>query len=350
MTLLLLACSGPPVDLPAPTPSPTSRIDLCDALDVATLERPDLPEDPTLVLAGELGFGRARPHRPGGHAFAWSLVDPQHDGTRNWAFPDSAVRAVQGAGVDVVATLDNAVNPGSDAGVMELYVPEDQREGFARFVQDIVERYDADGIDDMPGLLAPVAAWEIGNEPSCPPDDLACEDAFVLHMDTAAAAARAADADVEIYPGAAAPPLLPGSASAENPRFVGLWTRWLERGDRTNIDGLVVHALVGVAVPSVTDILAWWHDRAPDLPLVLGEFGSRGVGGVPRVRDDPAEEAVWLADAVDAAFDAGADRVAWCHTRHVPEQIPAIVTVLGDAARRHEENGVGPRVPERPSR
>ena len=30
----------------------------------------------------------------------------------------------------------------------------------------MVERYDGDGVDDMPGLEIPVKHWEIDNEPS----------------------------------------------------------------------------------------------------------------------------------------------------------------------------------------
>ena len=335
LLLLLSGCATPTDEATPPaTDAPSSRIDLCDALDVPTLVDPAFPSEAFLTVDG-VPFGRARPHRPGGHAFAWSLVDPAHDGARDWRYPDAAVRAVQDAGADVVGTVENAVNPGADAGVMELYVPPDDREGFTRFVADLVERYDGDGVADMPGLVAPVAAWELGNEPSCTPDDDACADAFVALMDASAAAARSADAAVEIYPAAAAPPLLPGSTQDENPRFAAPWERWLANGDRSNVDGLVVHALVGSAVPGVQDILGWWRDRAPDLPLTVGELGSRGVGGTPRVHPDPEEEAAWLRDAVDEAFRAGTARVGWCHTRHAPEEIPTLVATLTDLAARY---------------
>lgn len=333
--LLLLTSCTPSTQAPVPavTDAPTHRIYLCDALDVPTLLDPTFPSEAFLTLEG-VTFGRARPHRPGGHAFAWSLVDRAHDGTRDWSYPDAAVRTIQDAGADVVGTVENAVDPGADAGVMELYVPPGDLEGFTRFVADLVERYDGDGEADMPGLGAPVAAWELGNEPSCTPDDDACADTFVALMDASAAAARSADETVEIYPAAAAPPLLPGSTQDENPRFAGPWERWLERGDRSNVDGLVVHALVGAAHPGVSDILAWWKDRAPDLPLTVGELGSRGVGGEPRVHPDPEEEADWLRDEIDDAFTAGAVRVGWCHTRHAPEAIPTLIAALADLEAR----------------
>ena len=39
------------------------------------------------------------------------------------------------------------------------------QEAYLRFVRSTVERYDGDGVDDMPGLLFPVRFWEIDNQP-----------------------------------------------------------------------------------------------------------------------------------------------------------------------------------------
>jgi hypothetical protein len=37
---------------------------------------------------------------------------------------------------------------------------------YEEFVKRVVERYDGDGKDDMPGLLYPIKYWEVSNEPS----------------------------------------------------------------------------------------------------------------------------------------------------------------------------------------
>lgn len=44
-------------------------------------------------------------------------------------------------------------------------------EAYLRFVKAAVERYDGDGIDDMPGLKVPIRRWQVENEP-----DIASED------------------------------------------------------------------------------------------------------------------------------------------------------------------------------
>lgn len=36
---------------------------------------------------------------------------------------------------------------------------------FTRFIKALVERYDGDGIDDMPGLRTPIKHWQVDNEP-----------------------------------------------------------------------------------------------------------------------------------------------------------------------------------------
>jgi hypothetical protein len=36
---------------------------------------------------------------------------------------------------------------------------------YANFVSKLVERYDGDGSDDMPGLTVPIKHWELMNEP-----------------------------------------------------------------------------------------------------------------------------------------------------------------------------------------
>ena len=39
---------------------------------------------------------------------------------------------------------------------------------FYQFVYNLVERYDGDGVNDMPGLTLPITVWEFGNEPETP--------------------------------------------------------------------------------------------------------------------------------------------------------------------------------------
>ena len=44
------------------------------------------------------------------------------------------------------------------------YIPKDI-DSYSNFVKATVERYDGDGVDDMPGLKNPVKYWQVDNEP-----------------------------------------------------------------------------------------------------------------------------------------------------------------------------------------
>ena len=76
---------------------------------------------------------------------------------------DRWVRAVQGAGLEGVLMVSPW--PGNQTfNYTDHYVPPDMV-AYEAYVSRVVERFDHDGVDDMPGLAAPVVYWEVDNEP-----------------------------------------------------------------------------------------------------------------------------------------------------------------------------------------
>ena len=76
---------------------------------------------------------------------------------------DAWVAAVQGAGLEPVMMVSPW--PGNYTGrVTDHYLPDDMAK-YSAYVQALVERYDGDGVDDMPQLRSPVRYWEVDNEP-----------------------------------------------------------------------------------------------------------------------------------------------------------------------------------------
>lgn len=76
---------------------------------------------------------------------------------------DAWVAAVQGAGLEPLLMVSPW--PGNDtAKFTQRYLPTDMA-AYSAYVTRVVERYDGDGVDDMPGLKAPVRYWEVDNEP-----------------------------------------------------------------------------------------------------------------------------------------------------------------------------------------
>jgi hypothetical protein len=63
------------------------------------------------------------------------------------------------------AALNPATFPQYEPGIFQrLYAPCDS-EAYASWLGAAVERYDGDGVNDMPGLEYPLRHWEVGNEP-----------------------------------------------------------------------------------------------------------------------------------------------------------------------------------------
>ncbi|NOY37507.1 MAG: T9SS type A sorting domain-containing protein [Chlorobi bacterium] len=102
-------------------------------------------------------------HRPPIYAF-WFIVQPDTgDTTLDFSMYDQIYGTVP-TSINILANIapqghidEGYCKPGS-------YLPIDSAK-YVRFVKATVERYDGDGIDDMPGLVNPIKYWQVGNEP-----------------------------------------------------------------------------------------------------------------------------------------------------------------------------------------
>jgi hypothetical protein len=94
-------------------------------------------------------------------ARAWTGVPDPHSPTyeeshkRRWERLDEWV-AIHG---ECGARTIPCVNTGR-----ESVFPEDRRESWGKGLAEMAERYDGDGIDDMPGLKYPIRHWQFSNE------------------------------------------------------------------------------------------------------------------------------------------------------------------------------------------
>ncbi len=115
-----------------------------------------------------------RPH-PG--PFVWGLIE-RTPGTYDWRESDLVVEKLQGERLAVLATVwpfaswdqraCHLSEPPTRGAFKEfddlLYMPCDMP-GYLAWLAALVERYDGDGVDDMPGLAYPIRHWEVLNEP-----------------------------------------------------------------------------------------------------------------------------------------------------------------------------------------
>lgn len=96
---------------------------------------------------------------------AWSRDPKQH---QEWA--DLWVRTLQAQGLEPLIMLSPW--PGNKTfEVTKSYMPQDSK-AYLAWVESIVERYDGDGVDDMPGLKSGVHYWEVDNEPDLKADPM----------------------------------------------------------------------------------------------------------------------------------------------------------------------------------
>ena len=165
------------------------------------------------------------------HSWAFTEVAP---GQFDWAAWDILVTGAQNGQINLLASIGNSVPQWANGTANwrqppgDLYSDPWENTAWYRFVHALVERYDGDGQDDMPGLTRPVKYWEVWNEPDLrqgwnPPDYPAHQfngnaQDYVRLLAVAHSAIKHAD------PAA----LVVGPATAQAPGFgySGAWTMW----------------------------------------------------------------------------------------------------------------------------
>ena len=129
-----------------------------------------------LLAISDLNLGWVRPH-PG--PFIWGKIEPKR-GKYDFSEADKVVKEAQAMDLNILATIwpyaewDQKKWGSIDRFVEKRDFPElpssrykpYDMEAYREFVRALVERYDGDGIDDMPGLKKPIKYWEVINEPS----------------------------------------------------------------------------------------------------------------------------------------------------------------------------------------
>jgi hypothetical protein len=107
----------------------------------------------------------------GTFSFNWNLLQERAgDGRYRWERIDRLIELTQSRNIQVIGYI-KASQPGGDAGG-----PGGRRipslpgniADYEDFVAAVVERYDGDGQDDMPGLTLPIKYWSVEDEPLAP--------------------------------------------------------------------------------------------------------------------------------------------------------------------------------------
>ncbi len=107
----------------------------------------------------EAGAVWIRPHPTA--VFNWGNIDIDEE--YNWTIPDLVVKLVQEYDMQILIQFWNC--PKTIKAYSDLDMSDIDLEKYLEWLKAMVERYDGDGIDDMPGLKYPVLYYEVLNEP-----------------------------------------------------------------------------------------------------------------------------------------------------------------------------------------
>ena len=193
------------------------------------------PEDVGINHIGKLGDelsgwegGWVRPHAG---RFIWGLIEPK-PGRYVWTFTtDRQVKRWQNENLAVLVTIwpfagwdqDSCHSDKPEAVGMfpgmgsRLYSPCNE-ESYSNWLTAVVERYDGDGINDMPGLKYPIRHWEVLNEPEMQGPELTFyqedSNSYLELLKLSHQAIKAADPNAQV--------LLGGQAGMQS-KFVDYW-------------------------------------------------------------------------------------------------------------------------------
>ena len=313
--ILIISCAEPaetpsvPAPVPAPTPTPATM---------------PIPKE---ILASHFGFLGAgfdaselsklgvkwdRPH-PG--PFIWGRIE-QEKGKYDWREVDRYVQEAQRYGFATLATIwpfaewdqANWEGTGSSGLVFENEMGRSRRKPYdmdvyKRFVSALVERYDGDGQDDMPGLKFPIKYWEASNEPSMQHDfntffNGSSED-YLEILEATYQAVREADPEAKV--------LHAGMAGME-PWMVSFWEPILEKGSQYS-DIANIHSIGAseeLNVPKFRELLS---EYGIDRPIWVTEAQHRTGMTIYGKDVSPEEHGRIFIKSYVLSFALGVDKI-----------------------------------------
>jgi len=353
--ILLASCAAPSV-APAPeqaTPTPTPTPTPVPTPTLATIPEEILASHFGIVhLAryidiGEiigLGIRWAKPTKiPGTRTvgtFVWGSIEPEK-GKYDWREHDECVREIQSYNMAILPVIlpfaewDQA-NWGPVGGTTPL-VYEDwwgrgrrkpyDMDAYRRFVSALVERYDSDGIGDMPGLRYPIKYWQAGNAPSVQEGyytyfDGSPED-YLEVLKATYQAVKEADPEAKV---------LSAGMGVIKPESVSFWEPIFEKGsqyfDIANVHIVWPFAEMGAPEATKTKLIAIAELTVPEFKKLLSEYGIDKPIWVTEAEYDmkdyisPEEHGQILVRSYVSSFASGADKFFYHVYRAIPPDPP----------------------------
>lgn len=248
--------------------------------------------------------------------FTWGNIEVSK-GNYSWGLVDDFVKTTQAKGIHQLALIHTDAQWDSPPGIRK---PSDM-DAFKTFVRTLVERYDGDGTNDMPGLLYGIKYWEISNEPEM---SFTAQDYFDT-LKAAHEAIKSADPDAKVLNAGAVPiykPIGGGYQGELDPIAVAFWDNVLTTlGGINYVDILSVHYGVPVPTQPLENFLDYWIKFGKEIWMTEGGIYSGAIvyTGATFPSQTEEEQAGWWVRYSSYAFAHGVKKVWWSNFWHGPD-------------------------------
>ena len=254
-----------------------------------------------------------RPH-PG--PFIWGEIE-RKPGEYHWRRTDQLIEQTQGRRLAVLATVwpfadwdqmaCHADQPPAEGAFPEfgdlLYMPCDI-DGYLAWLGAMVERYDGDRVDDMPGLEYPLRHWEVLNEPAMQSPELTFfqegPTEYTQLLQRSYTAIKAADPNAIV---------LPAGQAGKQPDFKDFWAEVLPAAQGF-FDIGNIHSISSDDDFFAVEYRAWLDELGfdeMDYWITEALVGHMGPFGEPPLNDDELAQLTFTGYAT--AFGNGAQVV-----------------------------------------
>ncbi len=256
------------------------------------------------ALAAQTGFSS---NRDVVGAFAWNVIQPEKGGAYDWDIPDKTMAAAGKAGQTFSAVIQpfaawdtkERIDPDHCVGIDFVYFdyaagkPVDM-DAYTKWITAMVERYDNDGVDDMPGLTTKVGDWEVGNEVEGQCGGTLIDPATYVSLLTATHdAIKAADPDALVLNAGALE--LKGDNGNTISKTVDFWNDFFALNGADSVDVFNMHynrerAGATATLDIYKEHLTFFRDLLDDsghesMPVWLTEYGT--YSGSPKAESGP---------------------------------------------------------------
>lgn len=193
----------------------------------------------------KMGAGWANMHWP---KFGWGNIE-RAPGVFDFSEYDQIVRAAQQNNVAILAELlpfadwDQGKDPKCKAKENDYICKPKDMEAYKKFVSRVIERYDGDGKDDMPGLKIPIKYWQVLSEPDIK------EDPYVIFFvgDEQDYLDVLKESYITIKQECPDCKVVQGAAAGVEPEFLAFWDNFFKLGGADYFDIADVH-YVGIDI------------------------------------------------------------------------------------------------------